>query len=405
VNVLDDDEAMAAVEDPQGRGGAEAGPGDPPLAGIRIVDMSRVLAGPFATMLLGDLGAEVIKIERTGVGDDTRQWGPPFVGPEGDQQSTYYLSANRNKQSVELDLGLPADLAALKELLRRADVLVENFRPGVMERLGLSAEVLEELNPNLVSLSISGFGSVGPDRLRVGYDQILQAEGGLMSVTGVDVPTRVGVPVADLTAGLFGVIGVLAGLLERHRSGHGQQVHTSLLASMVALHSFQGARYLVAGEVPERSGNHHPTVAPYGMFWAADGPLILAVGNQNIWRRFAPAIGLDADDALYRDNASRLAHTAALETHINQQLHHHPIQHWIDLFAQTGVPAGEIRSLDKVYADPQVVEEGLIVEVDHPTVGHLRLPGNPLRFGRSPLATTSPPPLLGEHTQSVRDSL
>lgn len=380
-------------------------PNGPPLAGLRIVDLSRVLAGPFATMLLGDLGAEVIKVERPGTGDDTRQWGPPFVGPDGDQQSTYFLSANRNKQSVVLDLREPADLGTLKALLQRADVLVENFRPGVMDRLGLSEDVLHELNPALISLSISGFGSIGPDRSRVGYDQILQAEGGLMGITGVDLPTRVGVPVADLTAGLFGLIGILVALLERHHSGRGQHVHTSLLAAMIALHTFQGARYLVAGEVPQRSGNHHPTVAPYGLFWAADGPIILAIGNQDIWRRFAPMVGLSAEHEDYHDNASRLAHTASLEQRINQELHAHPVHHWMSLFEQAGVPAGEVKTLDKVYNNEHVVQEGLIVEVDHPTLGHLRLPGNPLRFGRSRSNPSTPPPLLGEHTSHVRDNL
>ena len=285
-------------------------PAGPPLAGLTVVDLSRVLAGPFATMLLGDLGAQVIKVERPGAGDDTRNWGPPFVGLEGEQQSTYFLSANRNKRSIMLDLRADEDLATLKSLLRHADVLVENFRPGVMDRLGLSAEILEELNPSLVSLSISGFGSIGPDRTRVGYDQILQAEGGLMSLTGLGVPTRVGVPVADLTAGLLGLVGVLAALLERTRSDLGQQVHTSLLAGMIALHTFQATRYLVAGEVPTPSGNQHPTVCPYGMFWTEDAPIVLAVGNQIIWQRFAPLVGIAADDAPFRDNATRLANAA-----------------------------------------------------------------------------------------------
>jgi len=378
-------------------------PSGPPLAGLRIVDLSRVLAGPYATMLLGDLGAEVIKVERPGAGDDTRQWGPPFVGPPGDQQSTYFLSTNRNKRSVVLDLRDAADLATLKSLLATADVLVENFRPGVMDRLGLSAAVLQELNPALVNLSISGFGSVGPDRSRVGYDQILQAEGGLMGITGVEVPTRVGVPVADLTAGLFGVIAILTGLLERANSGRGQQVHTSLLAAMIALHTFQATRYLVAGEVPERSGNNHPTVAPYGMFWTADAPIILAIGNQDIWRRFAPLIGVDPDEPDYRDNRSRLAHTQALQARINERLQTEPVAHWMVLFADTGVPAGEVKSLDKVYSDPHVLAEGLVTEVDHPTLGRIKLPGNPLRFGRSQPAASTPPPLLGEHTEQVRD--
>lgn len=378
-------------------------PAGPPLAGLRIVDLSRVLAGPFATMLLGDLGAEVIKVERPGGGDDTRQWGPPFVGPDGDKQSTYFLSTNRNKRSIVLDLRVEDDLATLKALLAGADVVVENFRPGVMDRLGLSAQVLESLNPRLVSLSISGFGSVGPDRARVGYDQILQAEGGLMGMTGVEVPTRVGVPVADLTAGLIGVIGILTGLLERNRSGRGQQVHTSLLAGMIALHTFQATRYLVAGEVPGRSGNSHPTVAPYGLFWTADAPVILAIGNQDIWQRFAPLVDLDPGHQDYRSNADRLANSSALDTTINEQLRQHPVAYWLPVFEEHGIPAGQVRSLDQVYEDPHVRAEGLLIDVEHPTLGPLRLPGNPLRFERSRLAPATPPPLLGEHTAQIRD--
>jgi len=385
-----------------GAGPQESSKTGPPLAGITIVDLSRVLAGPFATMLLGDLGADVIKVERPGVGDDTRQWGPPFVGPQGSQESTYYLSANRNKRSIVLDLRAPDDLAVLKKLLRSADVVVENFRPGVMDRLGLSAAVLSELNPALVSLSISGFGSQGPDRERVGYDQILQAEGGLMSLTGLEVPTRVGVPVADLTAGFVGVIGILAALVERTTSGRGQQVQTSLLASVLALHTFQATRYLIGGEVPGKSGNHHPTVAPYGLFWAADGPLVIAVENQDIWRRFAPLMGLDVVNPAYIDNAARLANAASLERRVNERLSEHAIQHWIEIFAAAQVPAGEVRSLDRVYSDPHLLAEGLLTEVDHPTLGPIRLPGNPLRFSRSAAPTDLPPPLLGEHSVEIR---
>lgn len=380
-------------------------PAGPPLAGLTVVDLSRVLAGPFATMLLGDLGAQVIKVERPGAGDDTRNWGPPFVGLEGEQQSTYFLSANRNKRSIMLDLRADEDLATLKSLLRHADVLVENFRPGVMDRLGLSAEILQELNPSLVSLSISGFGSIGPDRTRVGYDQILQAEGGLMSLTGLGVPTRVGVPVADLTAGLLGLVGVLAALLERTRSDLGQQVHTSLLAGMIALHTFQATRYLVAGEVPTPSGNQHPTVCPYGMFWTEDAPIVLAVGNQIIWQRFAPLVGIAADDAPFRDNATRLANAAVLEERINTALRTKPIAHWMAVFAAADVPAGEVKTLDKVYDNPHVEAEGLVTEVTHPTLGAIRLPGNPLRFSRSQQEPAKPPPLLGEHTEEVRQGL
>lgn len=389
--------------DPDTVPGSELGqPQGPPLAGLTVVDLSRVLAGPFATMLLGDLGAEVIKVERPGSGDDTRHWGPPFVGPAGQEQSTYFLSTNRNKRSVVLDLRASEDLDTLKSLLRRADVVVENFRPGVMDRLGLSADVLRKLNPSLVCLSISGFGSLGPDRARVGYDQILQAEGGLMGLTGLDTPTKAGVPIADVTAGLFGLIGVLTALLERTRSGLGQHVHTSLLAGLIGIQTFQATRYLIAGEIPEPSGNHHPTVCPYGMFWTADAPIVVAVGNNDIWQRFAPLMRLGADDERFSTNAARLVNSSELKELINTELKSDAVGHWMTVFAAAGVPAGEVKSLDRVYKDAHLAAEGLITEVQHPTLGAIRLPGNPLRFSRSEQAPATPPPLLGEHTDEVK---
>lgn len=366
-----------------------------------------MLAGPYASMLLGDLGARVIKVERPGAGDDTRNWGPPFVGPAGDRQSTYYLSANRNKQSLVLDLKDPADLAVLRQLLRTADVLVENFRPGVMARLGLAEDELRRLNPALVTASITGFGETGPARDRVGYDQVLQAEGGLMGLTGdrADNPTRVGVPIADLTAGMFAVMGILAALVERSRSGHGQHVHTSLLAGQIAIHSFQGTRYLVGGEVPGPSGNHHPTVAPYGLYATSDQPVVIAVGNDAIWRRFAAVVGVDPDDERFSTNEARLANREELDEALSASLRAAGARHWMSTLESSGVPVGEVRTLDRVYEDPQVLEQGLVIRVNHPTLGAIRLPGNPLQFSRSVLAEALPPPLLGEHNAQIRDEL
>ena len=377
---------------------------EPPLAGIHVLDVSRVLAGPYATMVLGDLGAEVIKVERPGVGDDTRVWGPPFAGPEGQQESTYFLSTNRNKRSIALDLKDVDDRALFDRMLVWADVLVENFRPGVMDRLGLDTEFLQRINPELIVLTITGFGSTGPDRNRVAYDQILQAEAGLMSVTGngPGQPLRVGVPIADLTAGLFGIIGVLAALHERARSGRGQRVETSLLAGQIAIHVFQGTRYLVAGEVPEPTGNHHPTVAPYGSFRAGDGQIILAVGNEVTWRRFAELLDIPLDLSPYVGNESRVAHRDELQELIEQRLAERSVAEWIKLFAQHGVPAGEVKSLDRVYASPQVRDQGLVVEVSHSTLGDISLPGRPLRFDGSPLRAAAPPPVLGEHSEEIR---
>jgi len=381
-----------------------------PLAGVRVLDLARVLAGPFAAMLLADLGAEVIKVERPGTGDDTRSWGPPFAGPEDGRQSTYFLSVNRGKRSVTVDLKDPAERGFVEELIRWADVLVENFRPGVMDRLGLSDERMAELNPALVRLSISGFGDTCPDRDRVGYDQIVQAEGGLMSLTGMPggPAVKVGVPIADVSAGLFGVIGVLGALVERAHSGKGQRVATSLLAAQVGMHTFQATRYLVAGEVPGPSGNHHPTVAPYGLFDAADGPLVIAVGNDGIWWRFAPLVGLDPADGRFAVNALRLERLEELHRILAAALAARPVAEWLRLLADAGVPAGRVKSLDAVYDGtvPSGGEgSGLVWEVDHPALGRVRLSANPLHYSRTALSPGLPPPLLGEHTSQVRQAM
>jgi formyl-CoA transferase len=378
-----------------------------PLAGVHVLDLARVLAGPYAAMLLADLGAEVIKVERPGTGDDTRQWGPPFVQAGDGRESTYFLSVNRGKKSVTIDLKDPAERDFTDALLRWADVLVENFRPGVMDRLGLGDERLAELNPRLIRLAISGFGEVGPDRDRVGYDQILQAEGGLMSLTGTAAsqPVKVGVPIADVSAGLFGVVGVLAALVERERSGLGQRVSTSLLAAQIGIHTFQGTRYLIAGQVPGPSGNHHPTVAPYGTFEAADGPLVIAVGNEEIWQRFAPLAGLDPADGRFATNALRLANLAELHEIMSPVLGRRTVADWLHRLRQAGVPAGELKTLDRVYESAQVRAENLIWEVNHSRLGGIRLPGNPVQYSRSPVSAGLPPPSLGEHTAELRDAL
>jgi crotonobetainyl-CoA:carnitine CoA-transferase CaiB-like acyl-CoA transferase len=389
-----------------------------PLAGVHVLDLARVLAGPYAAMLLGDLGAEVIKVERPSAGDDTRQWGPPFVqapgyAADGDAsgddgaESTYFLSVNRGKRSVTIDLKDPGEREFIEALVRWADVLIENFRPGVMDRLGLSDDRLAELNPCLIRLSISGFGDRGPDRDRVGYDQILQAEGGVMSLTGTAAShaVKVGVPIADISAALFGVIGVLGALVERERSGLGQRVSTSLLSGQVGIHTFQATRYLIAGQVPGVSGNHHPTVAPYGVFDAADGPLVIAAGNDDIWRRFAPLAGLDPADTRFATNALRLGHLAELQQIMNAALGQRTVADWLDRLRVVGVPAGEVKSLDRVYDSEQARAEALVWEVDHSRLGRIRLPGHPVHYSRSAVAPGLPPPVLGEHTDEVRAAL
>jgi crotonobetainyl-CoA:carnitine CoA-transferase CaiB-like acyl-CoA transferase len=378
-----------------------------PLAGTHVLDFSRVLAGPYATMVLGDLGADVIKLEQPGTGDDTRMWGPPFVASGAQRESTYFLSVNRNKRSVTIDLKDPSERPFIERLVRWADVVVENFRPGVMERLNLGDEQLEALNPGLLRLSISGFGDDGPDAQRVGYDHIAQAEGGLMSLTGPpEGPMfKVGVPIADITAGLYGVIGVLAALVERASSGRGQRVSTSLLAGQIALHAFQGTRYLVAGEVPPPSGNQHPTVCPYGVFDASDGPVVIAVGNDSIWGRFAPLLDIDPNDVRFATNDKRIANMQELNELMHRALAAGRVGEWLVRFDEAGVPAGEVKKLDAVYSSAQVRQQNLVWTAEHATLGSIELSGSPLRFSRNEVALRLPPPTLGEHSREVRDEL
>ncbi len=375
-----------------------------PLDDLVVVDLSRALAGPHAAMMLGDLGARVIKVESPGSGDDTRGWGPPFVGPEGEQESTYYLSANRNKESITLDLKSDDGKATLARLVTRADVLIENFRTGVLDRLGFSVERLHELNPRLVVLSITGFGHDGPQGGRAGYDQIAQGEAGLMSVTGPgpDDPTRVGVPIGDLLAGMYGAYGVMAALHDRERTGKGTVVRTSLLAAIVGAHAFRGTDYLVGGKVGRAQGNHHPSLAPYGAFRCKDAVIQIAVGSEGLWAKVAPLIGLAVDDPRFVSNAMRVRNTVELTAIINDAFADHSVDDLLVTLAAAGVPAGEVRTMDRVYDWDQTRSQGLVIEVDHPTLGRIPLPGPPLRFdGQAPFPHSAPP-TLGQHDETVR---
>ncbi|MGN6131463.1 MAG: CaiB/BaiF CoA transferase family protein [Nocardioidaceae bacterium] len=384
---------------------ADASPG--PLDDIVVLDLTRALAGPHAAMMLGDMGARVIKVESP-AGDDTRGWGPPFVGEGEARESTYFMSANRNKESITLDLKDPADKEVLEQLVRRADVLMENFRRGVLDRLGFSVERLHELNPRLVVMSITGFGHDGPEADRPGYDQIAQGEGGLMSITGSDPeqPVKVGVPIADLLAGMNGAFGVLAALHERTRTGRGRVVRTSLLAGMIGVHAFQGTRWTVAHEVPGMSGPHHPSISPYGLFHTATSPVQVACGSEGLWRSFAAALGLDVDDPRFATNSDRVAHREELTAAIEKVLGTEPAEHWLTLLADAGIPSGKVRTIDDVYAWEQTRSQGLLLEVEHPTQGRIELPGSPLRFDDNPFSggrpTHLPPPTLGQHNESVR---
>lgn len=382
------------------------------LDGVLVVDLSRALAGPHATMMLGDQGARIVKVESPGAGDDTRGWGPPFVGePDeaGRRQSTYFLSANRNKESIALDLRDEADRDVLLALVDRADVLVENFRTGVLDRLGLGIETLQRRNPRLVVLSITGFGHDGPEGGRAGYDQIAQGEAGLMALTGSGPgdPQRVGVPIADLLAGMYGAFGVLAALRQRDRAGVGTVVRTSLLAAVVGVHAFQGTRWTVAREAGEAQGNHHPSIAPYGLFRCRDGAVQIAVGSDGLWRRFCAEFDLDPNADGVATNPERVAARDRVIALVESAFAGQDAEPLLGRLAEAGIPAGRVRSIDEVYSWDQVASQGLLVEVDHPTLGSITLPGPPLRFfapdgTEITRADHRPPPLLDEHGDVVR---
>jgi len=380
-----------------------------PLSDVLVVDLSRALAGPHATMMLGDLGARVVKVEAPGHGDDTRGWGPPFVGEPEHRQSTYFLSTNRNKESIALDLKQEDDRDTLLRLVDRADVLVENFRTGVLERLGLGVDSLMQRNPRLVVLSITGFGHDGPEGGRAGYDQIAQGEAGLMSLTGSgpEDPQRVGVPIADLLSGMYGAYGVLAALHERQRTGRGTVVRTSLLAAVVGVHAFQGTRWTVAGEVGRAQGNHHPSIAPYGLFHCRGGSVQIAVGSESLWRRLCEAFGIDPATEGMATNGERVENRDQVVEVVESAFADFDPESLLARLADAGVPAGKVRNLDEVYEWEQTASQGLLIDVEHSTLGPLVLPGPPLRFfsaegdevtRRDHLA----PPLLDEHADAVR---
>jgi crotonobetainyl-CoA:carnitine CoA-transferase CaiB-like acyl-CoA transferase len=385
-----------------------------PLDGVLVVDLTRALAGPHAGMMLGDLGARVIKVESPGSGDDSRGWGPPFVQTEGaGRESTYFFSANRNKESIALDLKDAGDKDVLTELIRRADVLLENFRPGTLARLGFGTDALAELNPRLVTLAISGFGHDGPEGGRAGYDQIAQGEGGLMSLTGPgpEDPQKVGVPISDLLAGMYGAYGVLAALLERERTGRGQVVRTSLLAAVVGVHAYQGTAHTVGGQVPRAQGNHHPSISPYGLFHCAGGGSVqLSCGSEGLWRRLCTEFDLDPDASGFATNGERVSRRQEVIELLEGVFADIPAEELLARLSKAGVPAGKVRTLDEVYAWDQVEAQGLKITVDHATAGPLTLPGPPLRFfapsadGEAEVTRRdhTPPPVLGADGDAIR---
>ena len=379
-------------------------PNNGPLDGVRVLDLTRVLAGPYCTMFLGDLGAEVVKVEQPGVGDDTRGWGPPFAGSE----SIYFLCVNRNKKSITLDLKSAAGIELLRRLAASADVLIENFRPGTMERLGLGEKDLRAANPRLIYASLSGFGADGPMSDVPGYDLIIQAWGGLMSITGMPdgEPTKVGVAIIDLVAGLMLGKSIAAALFAREKLGVGQKIDTSLLEAEVACLINAGSNYLLQGKVPGRWGNAHPTIVPYQSFKTADGFLVIGVASENIWQRFCPAIGRGelASDTRFAKNANRVENRAALIAILGEIFLSRDTSTWLTLLNQAKVPSAPVQTIDKVFAAPQVRHRDMLVEIDHPTAGTVRMAGIPVKFSVTPAAIRLPPPLLGQHTEDVLNS-
>jgi crotonobetainyl-CoA:carnitine CoA-transferase CaiB-like acyl-CoA transferase len=371
-----------------------------PLDGLFVLDLSRVLSGPYCTMLLADMGARVVKVEQPGRGDETRAWGPPFLGGE----SAYFLSINRNKESLTLDLKRPAAARIALALASRADVLVENFRPGTLERLGLAHEVVSAGNPGLVTCSITGFGQDGPKRDRPGYDMVIQAEGGLMDITGPAGGSgyRLGVAVADILTGMLAAQGVLLALRARERTGRGQKVDVAMLDSVAALLSYQ-AGLQFAGQPPKRMGNRHPTIAPYDSFDTADGGIVLAVGNDEQWQRFCSVAGLAAlsAQAEYGDNPGRVRHYDVLRPRIAEAVRTRTTAEWIEALTAQGVPCGAVRSVGEVLADPQLAARGMVTQMEHATAGTIGQLGVPIKLAETPGSIRTPPPRLGEHTETI----
>ncbi len=372
-----------------------------PLAGFTVLDLTRVLSGPYCTMVLGDLGARVIKVEQPRKGDDTRAWGPPFVGAE----SAYFLSINRNKESVTLDYKPAAGREVLEKLVARADVLVENYRPGTLERVGFGWEAVHARFPRLVYASISGYGQTGPRRDEAGYDAVMQAEGGLMSVTGeADRPGyRLGVAITDMVAGLYCAQGITAALLARERSGEGQRVDIGMLDTTAALLTYQAANWFTTGKTPLRQGNRHATIAPYETFTTADGEIVIAVGNDEIWKRFCPAAGLPelADDPRFATNKDRMENYQDMRPPIDRVFRTATNAEWIARLNAAGVANGEVRDIGQMLNDPQLAAREMVQTLMHPTIGATRVIGAPIKLSATPASLRSAPPVLGQHTDAV----
>ncbi len=376
------------------------------LSGLRVIDLTRVLAGPYCTMMLGDLGADVIKIEIPGRGDDTRQWGPPFT-TKG--ESAYFISANRNKRSMTLDLKSEKGIGILKDLIEGADVVVENFRTGTMARWGLDYDGLQSLRPGLIYCSITGYGHTGPYKERPGYDFIVQALAGFMSVTGPieGEPTRAGVAIADLASGIFAFGAIMAALYAREKTGEGQQIDISLLDSQVALMSYVASNHLISGELPKRFGNAHPNIVPYEVLEAADGYMAFAAGNDGQWRKFCEAVGQTAwiEDERFATNPARIQNRAILIPLLNELFRQRPIAEWVALCERIGLPAAGINDMATVFQDPQVKARGLRLEYERDDGETIPMVASPLNIPTTPVEVRLGPPGLGEHTDQILTDL
>ncbi len=372
-----------------------------PLDGLTVLDLTRVLSGPYCTMMLADMGARVIKVEQPGKGDDTRGWGPPFQNGE----SAYFLSVNRNKESVTLNFKHPDGREVLDKLVQQADVLVENFRPGTLERQGLGYDALSAAHPRLVYCSISGFGQTGPRRSEPGYDAVMQGEGGLMSITGPPggTPYRLGVAIADIVSGMFAAFGVAMGLLARERAGHGQFIDVGMLDSVAALLTYQAGIYFATGQAPPSLGNQHPTIVPYETFTAADGDIVVAAGNDVLFTKFCEIIETPtlAADERFTTNKGRVENQDALRPLLAERIRTRSRSQWLDVLKQAGVPCGAVRDLAEVLSDPQLVERLMVVPMHHPKAGPMQVLGVPVKMGETGGGVRTPPPVRGPHTQSI----
>jgi crotonobetainyl-CoA:carnitine CoA-transferase CaiB-like acyl-CoA transferase len=375
--------------------------GAPPLKGIRVIDLTRIIAGPYCAMVLGDLGAEVIKIEQPKTGDESRAWGPPWVK----EVSAYFIAINRNKKSLTLNFKHPQGVEIFKNLVRHSDVLLENFRPGTMDELGIGYEVLREINPKLIYCDMTGYGTEGPYRDKPGVDVIVSAIGGLMSITGPPEgePVKVGVPLTDVLTGLYSFGAVTSALYQREHTGKGQRISINLLAMQLATLINIGSNYLVGEVIPRRWGSAHPNIVPYEAHRAKDAFLIFGVVNERMWKSFCTLLGMEEmkDDPRFAHNSARIKNRLALMEIIDRKLAEKTVDEWIPLFDQAGIPCGPINTFDRVFSDPQVRHLGLVQEIEHPHYGKVKVVGPPATFSESAVGIQSPPPLLGEHNQEI----